>query len=132
MEYRLIYQCVNNDPFSTIHILCNHILKSIYKCLMPEYTIGSCDYNISYFISLIQSVILLKMYMFCIANAMHIKHVNTQHTTHKLHIDQWLKTVPVLPRARGYYKRTAESNNIEPQAVILHTWQRPQSIALLP
>ena len=63
---------------------------------------------------------------------MAIKHVNTQHTTHKLHIDQWLKTVPVLPRARGYYKSTAESNNIELQAVILHTWQRSLGITPLP
>ena len=80
MEYRFIYQCIINGPFSTIHILCNHIPKSIDGCLRPEYTIGPCDYNISYFISLIQSVILLKMYILCIANEMHIEHVNAQHT----------------------------------------------------
>ena len=80
MEYQFIYQCIINGPFSTIHILCNHIPKSIGECLRPEYTIGPCDYNILYFKPLIHSVILLKMYIFYIANAMHIKHVNTQHT----------------------------------------------------
>ena len=104
MEYQFIYQCIINGQFSIIHILYNHIPKSIDECLRPEYTIGSCDYNISYFISLIQSVIVYILCIFCIANAMHIKHVNTQHTTHKHHIDEWLKTVPVLPRGRGYYE----------------------------
>ena len=77
MEYRFIYKCIINGPFSIFHILCNHIPKSIDECLRPEYTIGHCYYNISYFISLIQSVILLK---FCIANEMHSEHVNAQHT----------------------------------------------------
>ena len=77
MEYQFIYQCIINGQFSIIHILYNHIPKSIDECLRPEYTIGSCDYNISYFISLIQSIIVYISRIFCIANSMHIKHVNT-------------------------------------------------------
>ena len=77
MEYQFIYQCIINGQFSIIHILYNHIPKSIDECLRPEYTIGSCDYNISYFISLIQSIIVYISHIFCIANSMHIKHVNT-------------------------------------------------------